>query len=151
MAWRFDQARFDARLAALDKAYLDECIAAPLSEGICYFFGCKEGLLKIGYTRNLYQRFNRLKSNFGLYKLEILATARGGNCRERYYHRKFAEHHRGNEWFDTAPEIEAEIALLRERDECGHGIVDPFATPTDWPRRLHPTRPDQATVGGSHG
>jgi hypothetical protein len=131
MAWRFDQARFDARCAAVraeeERRAYEEWLTTPVECGICYFFGCREGLVKIGFTQSLNQRFNKLKGNFGIYKLEKLATARGGRSREGYYHRMFAAHHVGGEWFNACPEIEAEIIRLRERDECGHGIVDPFA------------------------
>jgi Meiotically up-regulated gene 113 len=116
MAWRYDEAKIERRRLERERADEIEMDSMPESEGVCYFFGCEGVLVKIGYTRNLNQRINNLKGNTGPYRLRLLATARGGRTREMHYHRKFRAHSVGNEWFEFAPEIEAEIARLTAKD-----------------------------------
>ncbi|MBB5709369.1 GIY-YIG nuclease family protein [Sphingomonas xinjiangensis] len=94
-----------------EAAWLAEMDAAPLTWGLCYFIGCDEGMVKIGWSKDVNRRLAELKGP-SLYKLNVLAAARGGREREAYYHQKFDAHALGNEWFTRCPEIEAEIARL---------------------------------------
>jgi hypothetical protein len=103
-----------ARKAEEDAAFQTYLDTMPLDRGVCYFFGAAEGVVKIGFSKNIMQRFNRINSS-SLYHLEILALAPGSDCRERHYHNRFQPHSIGREWFKRCPEIEAEIASLNER------------------------------------
>jgi hypothetical protein len=111
MAWRYDAEKIERRRVEREQQAIAEMDAMNPKYGVCYFIGCEEGLVKIGYSANLNQRFNTIKSG-SLYKLSILATANGGRSREAFYHHKFAEHRFSGEWFSRCPEIEAEIARL---------------------------------------
>lgn len=104
--------RLAEALARRERENIAEMNAAPLREGLCYFIGDGEGIVKIGFSKHLWQRVNRIKGNTGPIQVRLLATARGGRSREMHYHRKFAAHAQGGEWFDYAPEIAAEVALL---------------------------------------
>jgi hypothetical protein len=86
--------------------------SAPVGEGYCYFIGCHDGLVKIGFSRNVGLRLSQLRATSGLLRLHLFAQCRGGRAVERHYHRKFREHVVGEEWFNLVPEIKAEIALL---------------------------------------
>ena len=111
---------FEARRAAealrhadQEAAYIAELDAMPDCVGMCYFVGNDE-IVKIGYSRNVPKRVSTIKSSSGPYRLNLLATARGGSDRERHYHHLFAEHALGSEWFNMHPDIEAEITRLNE-------------------------------------
>ena len=77
----------------------------------CYFIGAEDGPVKIGYTTKLKSRLQSIQNGYP-YKLRVLALARGGMFRERYYHRLFWERRLHGEWFERCPEIEAEIERL---------------------------------------
>lgn len=109
MAWRYDEAKIERQRAERERRDLEEMDNSPEAAGLCYFFGGTAGILKIGYTRSIWARINRLKSNCGPYKMGLLAVAPGGSTRERHYHRKFGQYAVGGEWFDRVPEIDAEI------------------------------------------
>ena len=112
MAWRYDEAKIERQRAERERRHLEEMDNAPECEGWCYFFGGDAEIVKIGFSCNINQRINRLKSNCGPYRMGLLAKARGGRSRERYYHRLFAQFSEGEEWFTRVPEIDAEIARL---------------------------------------
>jgi hypothetical protein len=133
MAWRYDPERIERGRAERERQSIANMDAEPLSEGLCYFIGCDEGLVKIGWSKNVAQRRKALQAA-SMYKLRILATARGGRTREMYYHRKFWDHAVGGEWFRRCPEIETEIAKLNER-----------------PRSVAGPRALTTRVGGSNG
>lgn len=78
----------------------------------CYFIGGDEGLIKIGYSYSPEERLKALQLGSPI-ELRILATAPGGAARERAYHDQFAAMRVRGEWFERAPEIEAEIARLQ--------------------------------------
>lgn len=93
---------------------LAEMDAAPLNGDLCYFFGAREGVVKIGHSTSVVRRFKQVKGS-SLYKLAVLAIAPGGRTREGHYHRRFEAHAIGGEWFQRCPEIEAEITSLAAR------------------------------------
>lgn len=105
----------EAKARMHDTSELD---AYPLSEGLCYFIGWDGGLVKIGYSRNVSRRRGELAGTSAMYKLRIMATARGGRDREMHYHRLFRSASVGNEWFNLTPEIEAEIARLNQMEQA---------------------------------
>lgn len=79
--------------------------------GVCYFYGCAEGLVKIGFSTNLWSRISGISHQVP-YKCEVLAVAGGGRSRESYYHMKFRQHAEFGEWFRRTPEVDAEIERL---------------------------------------
>ena len=103
-----------------EAAAIAEMDNAPLSWGLCYFIGCDEGMVKIGWSKDVNRRFNELRGP-SIYKLEILATARGGRERERHYHRLFEADALGGEWFTLSPAILAEIARLQPTPSLASG------------------------------
>lgn len=115
--WRFDDEKYEAdkaaRIAAQERKWLVEMDAISERAGVCYFIGCTEGLVKIGFSKNVHKRLASLRSS-SPFRLTLLATINGGRTRERYYHQRFASHSIGDEWFARAPEIEAEIARLNQ-------------------------------------
>lgn len=122
MAWRYDEAKIERQRAERERRDLEEMDNSPEAAGLCYFFGGTAGIIKIGYTRSIWARINRLKSNCGPYRMGLLAVAPGGSARERHYHRRFDQHAVGGEWFNRVPEIDAEIAALVAR----FGLPDKF-------------------------
>ena len=112
MAWRYDEEKIERQRAERERRHIEEMDNAPAEDGVCYFFGGDASIVKIGHTRNLWQRINRLKCDCGPYSMDLLATAPGGAARERYYHRIFAEYAIGNEWFERSSPIESEIERL---------------------------------------
>lgn len=103
-----------ARKAEEEAAFQSHLDTMPLDRGVCYFFGTSDGVVKIGFSRHIIQRLNRIKCDTP-YRVGILALAPGSDCRERDYHNRFQQYSIGNEWFHLVPEIEAEIAALNER------------------------------------
>lgn len=81
--------------------------------GTIYFVGFGDGPIKIGFTANLDYRMEHLQTACP-YKLELLATVKGGLGTERELHTRFAEHRIRGEWFSPAPDILAEIARLTQ-------------------------------------
>ena len=115
--WFLDEERLEQQQREREELLVAEMDASPVSDGFCYFIGCDEGLVKIGFSAQPIARLNRLKSD-SLYKLSILALARGGRARETHYHGKFRAHAIGGEWFERCPEIEAEIERLNRPDQA---------------------------------
>lgn len=92
-------------------------VTNPLG-AVCYFIAACDGdgrieIIKIGFTTQITGRMNSLRSNSGPYKLVLVAATLGGRDQERSYHRRFAEHHLGSEWFSPHPDILAEIERLK--------------------------------------
>lgn len=116
MAWRFDPEKIERQRLEREARIVAELDDSPLSDGLCYFIGCDvdqdSPIVKIGFSIAVRRRFRQLKSNAGLCKLTMLATARGGRAREMHYHRQFAVHRCGGEWFRLHADIVAEIAAL---------------------------------------
>ncbi|OWQ95707.1 hypothetical protein CDQ92_13045 [Sphingopyxis bauzanensis] len=81
----------------------------------CYFAAAPDGLIKIGYSKNLKMRLTKLRNNHGD-DMEILAVATGGIERESAYHFQFGEHRVEGEWFERHPDILAEIERLNAKD-----------------------------------
>jgi hypothetical protein len=109
----------EARLEAQKLFYREKHMREWLAEieawpdpGYCYFIGGIEGGIKIGNSRNPGRRLSEIRRQTPE-KLQILARVGGGAGRERYYHKLFAEHHRGGEWFERHPDILAEIERLK--------------------------------------
>lgn len=122
MAWRFDPEKIERRRLERERQDIAEMDAMRPAYGLCYFIGCAEGLVKIGYSRNVAQRLNWLQSS-SLYRLDLLTTANGGREREKFYHRKFAKHRIDGEWFRRCPEIEAEIERLQPTDTFARAVL----------------------------
>lgn len=115
--FRFDAEKYERekreREEARERQWVAEMDAMHPRSGYCYFVGSREaGIVKIGFSRNLAERVNRLKSNSGPYRLELLAKVVGGSERERHYHCKFETFRFSGEWFHLSPEIEEEISRL---------------------------------------
>jgi hypothetical protein len=107
--------------------------------GICYFLASDDGLVKIGFSRDLWGRVAAISPTvFG--KVEVLAVAPGGRSRESYYHTKFREHRHSGEWFVRCPAIDAEIERLAAT-EFSLRIVHPY---DDDPRLSRSQRQEQA-------
>jgi hypothetical protein len=77
----------------------------------CYFIGGDEGPIKIGYSIDVNARLRTIQLCSPV-RPRVLAIARGGIFRESAYHALFDEHRLHGEWFERAPEIEAEIVRL---------------------------------------
>lgn len=76
-----------------------------------YFIGAASGPVKIGIAGNPQNRLKGLQTGHHE-RLSILAVCDGDQELERAYHKRFAEHRLGGEWFGRVPEIEAEIERL---------------------------------------
>jgi hypothetical protein len=81
-----------------------------------YFIGWPGGPIKIGISSSNKDRITTLQ-NACPYQLEIFATVKGGRALELAYHRRYAKHRLRGEWFERAPEIEAEIERLAMTSE----------------------------------
>lgn len=117
--FRFDAEAYEAKLAAArlkrEQQSLADMDAMPAHFGLCYFVGNLEaGLVKIGFSRQLSTRMNRLRGQ-ALFPLSVLATINGAADRERYYHDKFAASRFSGEWFEITPGILAEIEAINGR------------------------------------
>jgi hypothetical protein len=77
----------------------------------CYFIGGDEGPVKIGYSIDVPKRLRTLQLSSPV-TLKVLAETSGGVIREAAYHGQFSEIRLWGEWFERAPELEAEIARL---------------------------------------
>jgi hypothetical protein len=91
----------------------------PPKGHIVYFVGGDEGPVKIGWTQQPIKERLKCIQNGSPIKLNVLAIQPAKKAREKVYHRMFAKHRLRGEWFERAPEIEAEIANLRARYELG--------------------------------
>jgi hypothetical protein len=78
-----------------------------------YFMGWRDGPIKIGLAINVKTRRDTLQVACP-YELQVYATAGGGLRAEVEYHQQFRERHLRGEWFERCPEIEAEIARLKQ-------------------------------------
>lgn len=78
---------------------------------LVYFIGSESGPIKIGMAVDPPSRLASLQTSHHE-KLSILATCKGGQDRERAYHRRFAAHRLHGEWFERTPELLAEIERL---------------------------------------
>jgi hypothetical protein len=105
------EAEYQARKAREEAEHIAWMDSTGSRNGVCYFLACEEGLVKIGYSRDLWQRVSQIRPTC-MYKLTVLAVAPGGRSRESHYHHKFREHREFGEWFTRAPEIEEEMARL---------------------------------------
>lgn len=116
MAWRFDPEKIERRRLERELQDIAALDASPESDGLCYFIGCDveddDSIVKIGFSTSVRRRFKQIRGTAALSKLILLATARGGRSRELFYHRKFAAHRCGGEWFRFGPDIRAEVARL---------------------------------------
>jgi hypothetical protein len=74
------------------------------------------GPIKIGSAINADERIAELQQGHPE-RLVLLATARGGEKREREWHRRFAAARKRGEWFETVPDLIILIAELRARSE----------------------------------
>ncbi|MFX4086919.1 GIY-YIG nuclease family protein [Sphingobium yanoikuyae] len=100
------------RAEARERQSIAEMDAMPARFGLCYFIGnLEQGLVKIGYSKNVPGRRNRLSGSIP-FPIRVLATATGGMDREAHYHHKFKGADIGGEWFTITPAILAEIARL---------------------------------------
>lgn len=77
----------------------------------CYFIGGTDGAIKIGFSVSVEARLATIRAHSPI-PVGLLATAPGGEERERAYHEQFAAHRLHGEWFERCPEIMAEIARL---------------------------------------
>lgn len=85
-------------------------------DGFVYVIGATTGPVKIGFSTEPDRRLVKLQA--GSPKLlRILAVAPGTKEDERALHGKFCKERLHGEWFTRAPEIEAEIARLKEMGE----------------------------------
>ena len=116
MGYRFDEAAWLERQRLVreefDRIAIIEMDSDPISEGLCYFWGDVNVLIKIGYSRNVNQRIRALNSSSGPYCFSLLAMARGGRDREMHYHHRFQAHRWSGEFFNPHPDIVAEIDKL---------------------------------------
>jgi hypothetical protein len=77
-----------------------------------YFVRLPDGRIKIGYSRDLRQRFRLLLSETGNPGLQIVGWCHGTRKDEKRLHEELKAHALGGEWFEPAPAVLA--ALVRE-------------------------------------
>lgn len=77
-----------------------------------YFVRLPNGRIKIGYSRDLRQRFRLLLSETGNPGLQIVGWCHGTRKDEKRLHEELKAHALGGEWFEPAPVVLA--ALVRE-------------------------------------
>lgn len=81
-------------------------------DGQVYFLQAGEdGPIKIGTTKNLRRRLNKLQQGHPE-KLIVRALRKGGRKTERGYHDRYAEFQIRGEWFSPSPAILNEIERL---------------------------------------
>jgi hypothetical protein len=80
--------------------------------GFVYFIRAANGMIKIGYTREWWQRMKTLQSGHPE-PLEMLVATRGDPVAEERLHAAFRRYRRGGEWFEPAPALLAYIADLK--------------------------------------
>jgi T5orf172 domain len=90
-----------------------------------YFLQRRDGLIKIGTTRDIGKRVRALQKSHGI--LAILKTIEGGLAEERAIHRRFKRHHEFGEWFRP----EAELLSFIETQPTGISIEHGRTTKTD--------------------
>ncbi len=70
------------------------------SNGIVYIIRRADGMCKIGYTRNIVQRFSELRTEFGRLDLVHTIVTDDPEDLERYLHKEFWRKRDGlTEWF----------------------------------------------------
>jgi hypothetical protein len=79
---------------------------------LVYFIRAANGMIKIGYARDLWTRLRTLQSGHSE-PLEILVYSRGDPVTEERLHEAFRRYRRGGEWFEPAPPLLAYIADLQ--------------------------------------
>ena len=86
----------------------------PLSdEPLVYFIQSDAGPIKIGISRCPEARCHEI-SLLSPVPLKVVATCRGGEKKEKQYHKRFAAHRLHGEWFSPSESLEAEIARLQK-------------------------------------
>lgn len=79
---------------------------------VIYFIRCRDGAIKIGWTRNLHQRRRSFTTN----PLDLLAVIPGTYAEEQALHARFVKHLRhGREYYEPVAEIIDHINEIRAR------------------------------------
>jgi hypothetical protein len=101
-------------LGALFEAALPQAYAEIMGGGVVYFIQAESGgLIKIGKTANLRQRFKAIQSNCPQ-KLRILAIVSQDTYTEVELHVRFAEYRKHGEWFESHEDI---LAFIESVDD----------------------------------
>lgn len=75
-----------------------------------YIIGHETGPVKIGYTTNIEKRLQAIQTGYP-YKLEIIASFRGGLREESIIHRRYSRSRLHGEWFERTQDIKEFIDL----------------------------------------
>lgn len=81
---------------------------------VVYFVQASNGLIKIGSTKYISDRFATLQSHSPI-PVTLLATIPGYRTEKFMIHARFAAHRQHGEWFDPHPDILAEIERLEPK------------------------------------
>lgn len=97
--------RVPAEKGAAIRALLPPDVAADsLTADTFVYFLLADGVVKIGYSKDVKKRVIGMKTAFHG-NAEILYVVRGGRSLERYLHERFAAQRLGGEWFRYRPAI----------------------------------------------
>lgn len=117
--WRVAQENFDAwrlrRPGVKSAAVAIESAHKRAASGEAVYFIQGEGadaLVKIGYSRDVDQRFAELQKYCPV-KLTLLVAVRGDLFLEKWFHERFSAHRAHGEWFRPVPELLEMVEFLK--------------------------------------
>lgn len=84
------------------------------AQSVVYFFQRGDGLIKIGTTRNLKNRWGAIENGAG--PIKLLALISGSYLTESKLHSRFAHARQFGEWFSPTDEMLDLIEKARSRD-----------------------------------
>jgi hypothetical protein len=104
--------------------------------GCIYFIQAeKGGLVKVGYTEDLYKRFRIIQAHSPL-KMRIIGKIKGSKATEEEIHSKFARDRKHGEWFEPSKRLMKLIEIHGYEGPEQFPEIDLTSLNTAWKKKM---------------